>query len=361
MKTLLFSLLIVNSFQTGIPPLTSFAIGKYAGTEVYANDLNINKTLTLPEAQAIQITVEGEVEDGYDFLTLYDSKRKKIRRLTGRIQEQFTIKGSTLYLNFYSDARTKSQGVQVTLSSSSMLNEVKTRLIDASQQILKGGTKEAYQRIVAELAQLIKLQTLVKTQPLDTLIEQVITRLMAITKIYRDIGNNSQDILALHHTQFHLIEELNNEVIAQMNTLQQDREKYLLLLNQSQNNLGELLSEMDRQKEQLSMEVYQKVLIKLDLQQKNWKTFKSDQALLESTLKKYSEAIGLFLYFLQVNAQLYEQAANMLLMKKNSLAELKELVNLKELQKIVDDIVHQEEAIQARIHQIQQTKPDESK
>ena len=361
MNIWLLSFLIWN-FQAEWSPPTSFAMGKYAGSEGYPNDLNLNKSLTLPEAQAIQVTVEGQLEEGYDFLTLYDGKRKKIRRLTGHIQERFTIKGSTLYLNFFSDSRTQGPGIKVSIASSSLINEVKTRLIDASEQILKGGTKESYQKIADEFIQWTPLQNLAKTQPLDTLIEQLVRRLMALTKIYRELGNKNQEILAFHQAQFRLIEELRNEVSTHMNKLQQEREKYLVLLKEAQNKLTDLLlSEVESQKEQLSIEVYQKVLTKMDVQQKSWQAFKKEQSLLETKLKKYSESVGLFLYFLKVNAQLYEQAANTLLMKKNNLTELRELMNLTELQKIVDDLLGQEEEIKVQINQIQQSKPDELK
>ena len=70
-------------------------------------------------------------------------------------------------------------------------------------------------------------------------------------------------------------------------------------------------------------------------------------------LKDYSEKVGLLLYFLGINAQLYQQAANVALMRKEHITELNNLTDLLELQEIITGIANQEEDIRALLDKLQ--------
>jgi len=336
----------------------TWAVGKYENSQVetYANDLNLNRSLTISGAQALEVSVLGKTEAGYDFLTVYDGKKKKIRRLTGPINEKFTVKGATIYLNFYSDARAGGEGVLVKVASSTILNELKTRLLDATYQILKGGSGEVYQQVNIQLNELVKLTSAIKAQPIDNVLEQIVAQLGAITKIYKNIGMTRETIMSLHQTQLAIIAELTTEISHHLTKLKEETEKYSTLMTASQNQLKlNTLSTIARQKEQLAGEVYRKILVKMGNQQKSWEALDGYRSSLEKQLMEYSEQIGLLLYFFKVNAQLYEQATQVTMMR-NSIADLNDLINLSQLQKMVDEITHKEQKIKEIINQVQINK-----
>jgi hypothetical protein len=352
-------ILAFTTLQAAELPSTSFAIGKYEannGTGTYGNNLNINRILTIPDAQALEVTVEGETEEGYDVLTISDHDRKNLRRFSGPINDKFSVKGATIHLTFASDGRTTKNGVIIKIASSSLFNELKTRLADATNKVLKEGTKYANAKISKKLGDFKRLHDQVENQAIDNVMEKAIAELVAITNIYKEIASMSEKITTIHQTQFKIIEDLKTETLDNIEKLKREQSKYSDLLSSAQTKLNDdSLSAVAKQKEKFSVGVYNRILEKMKKQQENWELLGKTQQLLEGKLKEHSEKVGLLLYFVGINAQLYEQAANVALMRKARLTELNDLTNLSELQKIVADIEKKEKEIRELLEKIQKT------
>jgi hypothetical protein len=349
-------LFLITTLQAAELPSNSFAVGRYANNknDNYSNNLNLNKRLTIPDAEALEVTVEGETEEGYDFLIVHDSNKKPVRRLSGSLDETFTVRGSTIFINFSSDNRTTKKGVLVKITSSSLFSEIKTRLIEATKTVLKEGTKNAYVKIGSKLNEFKQLHTEVQTQTIDRVIEKAIVDLVAITQTYKDIAALNEEIMTIHQNQFKVLEGLQEETKNNVEKLKQDQKKYSDHLASAQTRRDDTsLSAVARQKEKFAIEVYNGVLQKLKKQQENWESFDNTQRLLETKLKEYSEKVGLLLYFLGINAQLYQQAANVALMRKEHISELNNLTDLPELQEIITGIANKEEEIRALLDKLQ--------
>lgn len=82
---------------------------------VYLNNLDITQKLEIPHAAALQVTAVGSTEVGYDWLHIYDSEGKEIRRFSGKIDAVFTAQGSFIWVRFVTDGSVTDRGVSVSV------------------------------------------------------------------------------------------------------------------------------------------------------------------------------------------------------------------------------------------------------
>lgn len=343
-----------------ITSTTTFAIGQYADTQTerYANNLNRSKLLKIPDAEALEVTIKGETEAEYDYVLITDNERKKTR-FSGDINEKFIVKGSAIKALFHSDGRTTARGVIIKVRATSLFNEIKAQLVEVSNHILKQGTREAYDKIVETLNEFKILNSqLLETQSINDAAEKIISALATIAQIYRDIAAMKEKIIGLHQTQLNLLAVAKDQVLANIEDIKEKEKEYQKLLDKAQIKLEQAEDKLEKQKESLSIEVYQKILAKMRKRQHIWKKFYEFQEALESKLENYSKKIALLFYFLNINAQLYEQANNVITMGKIDGKDLEELIDLSRLEKLVLDIENNEQEVKELIEKIQQT--DES-
>lgn len=338
-------------------PLTVFAIGKYANRKtdvVYNNNLNINRKLMISRAEALEITVEGETEDGYDFIIIHDQNKNRVRRLSGTINEKLVVKGDTIYVNFVSDGRTTKDGIVLKIASSSLFSELKSRLTDVTLSVLKEGTGAVYKNLSHQLERFKQLQILAQTQPVDRIAAQTITELLAVAQAYRQIAAQEETIMNLHQAKLKQLDSLKTETLANLEQVKQEQNKYYKLLSETQAQLNKNHANVvDQQKEQLSIPVYKRILAKLIQQQDNWEALSRYQEQLTLQLQDYSKAVSLLLYFLRINADLYEQTTTVALMQTAQIVELNELTDLSELQKIITRVSSKEQDLKTLLEKIQ--------
>lgn len=348
---------LATAFAIEESPLTVFAIGKYANrkTDVaYNNNLNINRKLMISRAEALEITVEGETEDGYDFIIIHDQNKNRVRRLSGTINEKLVVKGDTIYVNFVSDGRTIKDGMVLKIASSSLFSELKSRLTDVTLSVLKEGTGAVYKNLSHQLERFKQLQILAQTQPVDRIAAQTITELLAVAQAYRQIAAQEETIMNLHQAKLKQMDSLKTETLANLEQVKQEQNKYYKLLSETQAQLNKNHSNVvDQQKELLSIPVYKRILAKLIQQQENWEVLSRYQEQLTLQLQDYSKAVSLLLYFLRINADLYEQTTTVALMQTAQVVELNELTDLSELQKIITRISSKEQDLKTLLEKIQ--------
>ncbi|GEM_PF-2018675 len=348
---------LATAFAIEESPLTVFAIGKYANrkTDVaYNNNLNINRKLMISRAEALEITVEGETEDGYDFIIIHDQNKNRVRRLSGTINEKLVVKGDTIYVNFVSDGRTIKDGMVLKIASSSLFSELKSRLTDVTLSVLKEGTGTVYENLSRQLERFKQLQILAQTQPVERIAAQTITELLAVAQAYRQIAAQEETIMNLHQAKLKQMDSLKTETLANLEQVKQEQNKYYKLLSETQAQLNKNHSNVvDQQKELLSIPVYKRILAKLIQQQENWEVLSRYQEQLTLQLQDYSKAVSLLLYFLRINADLYEQTTTVALMQTAQVVELNELTDLSELQKIITRISSKEQDLKTLLEKIQ--------
>ncbi len=81
----------------------------------YNSYLNIQKSITIPGATELEITINGETEDLYDFLYITDEQGNEHVYSGEFDNERLTLTGSSLNLRFTSDYSVEKEGVTVTI------------------------------------------------------------------------------------------------------------------------------------------------------------------------------------------------------------------------------------------------------
>ena len=361
---------------TAVPAESStlFVIGKYAQSQTgnYANNLRLNKLLSIPNTDELEVTIYGKIEkccdskqitkNCCDYLTIYDSNDQEIGKFSGIIDQHFYVTGSTIRVTFHSDGRTTDEGVKITIAErlpASIFNEIKGKLLAVIEQFLTFGTQAAYIKIRYNLQSIKILHTRLIQQDEAHVIDEIAAELLAIARNYQEIAAMAPTIMAKHQEQFKMITALQHKTFRNMERITQQQQHYQELIKKNQavaTNLIQLNQSLEKQKIQFAIDSYNTILQTLYAQQTIWNKFYEAQGILEQQLKNYSEKIGILLYILNINAQLYEQAANVALLRSTTVVALNNLTNLTELQKIITAIASSENDINQWLSKIEQTQ-----
>lgn len=353
---------------------TTFVIGKYAQNQTghYANNLKLNKILRIPDANELEVTIRGKIEKCCqsknitkkccDYLTIYDSNEQEIDKFSGLINEHLYVTGSAIRVTFRSDRRTTDEGVKVTIAArlpASIFNEIKGQLLAVIEQFLTFGTTEAYIKIRYNLQSIKTLHTtLIQREEIASIVNEIAEELLAIGRSYQEIAALAPAIMAKHQEQFKVINDLKSKTFYNIEKIEQQQKKYQELLEKTQQEVSsnQLNNSLEEQKTQFSIDSYNNILQTLYAQQAIWNKFYEAQEILEQKLKKYSEKISILLYILNINAQVYEQAANVALLHNTTIVSLNNLSHLTELQKIMTEIEGSENEITQWLSKIEQTQ-----
>lgn len=79
----------------------------------YGNLVDINSSLSMENTEKIQVCLLGEIERGRDFVTIYDSNRKILKRFSGVLNRNFVVNDSKIFINLKSDETITKSGVKV--------------------------------------------------------------------------------------------------------------------------------------------------------------------------------------------------------------------------------------------------------
>jgi len=120
-KIILFALPIMTVFITTASAedsQTTWTTGRYT------NNANLNKTLTIPNATKLTVTITGETEHNYDYITIKDKNGKIVQKyLSGKINKTFEVSGDSITANLKSDASITKSGVTVSIKSNNISGE----------------------------------------------------------------------------------------------------------------------------------------------------------------------------------------------------------------------------------------------
>ncbi len=83
----------------------------------YSNNANISHNLSISGASALTVTINGETENGYDYITIYNSSGTQVGRFSGVINETLTVSGSSIRAVLTSDGSVTKSGVTVSIST----------------------------------------------------------------------------------------------------------------------------------------------------------------------------------------------------------------------------------------------------
>ncbi|EIJ41713.1 hypothetical protein BegalDRAFT_0802 [Beggiatoa alba B18LD] len=321
----------------------------------YKNKENRRETLSIPNAEALEVSVQGITEQKYDYLVITDSAGNE-QRFDGVIDKRFSVLGSNIKVFFRSDNATVADGVTVTIAPISLFKKVKFQVLAAANVIMRQGTGEINEKFIKILKNLNRLQEqLGQAQDLNSISGQIKEQLALIAQTYHDAASTGENILRIHQQQIELLMQLEKTTANSIdNLLKRQRENQDQITN-FQNFANQIQDPLEKQKLQFSIEGTRNLLSALETQRIIWSDFQRVESELIGLLRTYSKRIEVLLYSMNISAQVYDQAVNVLALEGSKLLSLEKLNNINELQKIVADIQSSETAIMSVIKRIEQT------
>lgn len=324
-------------------------------TGPYQNRQHDEKTLSIPDAEAIEITVFGETEQDYDFLTLYNDKSEEIARFSGMINEKLVIKGNQIYVIFKADNRTTKSGVKVEIVTSSLLNFIKAEFVNTTDVILTYGSKEAYQAIHEHIVNLRQLHSKfidIDQTKLDEALRRLIPELFATAQTYKSLSTKQDEIIAEYQIQLDKIALLQDDTLNHIKSIKQKQQKRQQILEDERSQLTSSNGSANtQQRSQILVDAYTKMLASIEKELDLWDDFYRTQGLLEAKLIEYVEKVKILLFFLQTNAELYERFAQLAIISATDVLALNDLTDISQLANIMQEI----EVIEADIQKYMKT------
>ncbi len=324
-------------------------------TGPYQNRQYDEKTLSIPDAEAIEITIFGETEKDYDFIIIYNDKSEEIERFTGTLREKLIIKGNQIDVVFKADNRTTKSGVTVEIVASSLLNFIKSEFVSTTDVILTHGSEEAYQAIRQHIVNLRKLHSTfidIDETKIDAALKKLIPELFDTAQTYKSLSTKQDEIIAEYQIQLDKIAILQDDTLNHIEFIKQRQGKRQQVLEgeKSQLTLSDNTAN-NRQRSQILVNAYSKMLASIGKELDLWNNFYRTQGLLEAKLIEYVEKIKILLFFLQTNAELYERFAQLATISTNEVLALNDLTDISQLA----NIMHEIEIIEADIQKYMKT------
>ena len=132
----------IKQFNGKLPDITAWTTGRYSNDSILTQDLRISK------AQQLKVKVVGNTEEDYDFFYIYDKQNRLIKKLSGNIDEEFIVDGSSIVAKLTSDDSQTRSGVKIIISQADNDNNTgnyKLKLL--SKKILKEDKNITFSRI----------------------------------------------------------------------------------------------------------------------------------------------------------------------------------------------------------------------
>jgi len=333
---------------------TVFVVGQYADPNIagYENNMKVEKTLSLPDADKLddelQVVIQGEVEECCDYIIIYDQDKQQIGKYAGQLDEKLIVNGNTIHVTFFSDRRTTKKGFKISIAkrlSAIIFNEIKEQLFTLTEQILTFGTQQIFSQLQTHLNAFNKLQEqIAQSFEIEPLIAQISQQLVHMSETYQIVAAKNAEINQFHQQQFEQLKQLIARTDLYIKKIYSKKEYFLTKVTEAQNQLKALEVPLERQKIEYTINSYRKLQQNLYAQKELWEKFHVLQKQTQSSLETYSQAVSILFHVLNVNAQVYKEAANLAIW--GQFFELKNnLSNQQELQSIINSIKESEKNI----------------
>ncbi len=107
---------VYNALQYRAPEHNTTDITTWS-TGAYTNNEDRNQTLSIHNARYLRVTVNGQTEEHYDFIYIYDAQGNQVLQLDGNISRSIVLPGNAITARLVSDNTQGSSGATVTITA----------------------------------------------------------------------------------------------------------------------------------------------------------------------------------------------------------------------------------------------------
>jgi len=106
-----FTITVVNNAGVFIPP----PLEEEWINRPYENNDDETRHLCVDDGSSIKVTITGEIEASYDFLSISDPSGNELVKVSGVLNEEFSVEGNCITAHFTSDASVTKEGFTITI------------------------------------------------------------------------------------------------------------------------------------------------------------------------------------------------------------------------------------------------------
>ncbi len=238
-------------------------------------------------------------------------------------------------------------------NSEQVLEDRKNSVLQSVNKISSYGASDALEEINENIYKFNKVSKLVsQANHVDDVIYEVADSLGEIAQSYRNIAKKKNDIFNVHTKELDSLEGIEKLNSNSIRDLQQKRKALLEDVSRMERTLTSSVSETQKQKDLISIQGHKSVIKSLEAQELIWVKFNEAQEKLIVKLRANSDSVGFFFHVLDVNAEVYQEAATTVKMRRSAKLALENLSNLVGLQDVISEMSNNWTGVDVLIQEI---------
>lgn len=328
----LFLLLNLSLVNAETVYKTEFSTGNY--TDNQFND----EVLEIPDAYALLVELSGETEARWDVVTIYDMYDNKFGPYSGLLNESIEVPGSRIRFVFKADNRTDSLthgfiGANVRITARDF-----TTLYQNIRDEMYRDAKIVVQEFTAEIANLLESHM----QPLSDL-DNLVRNSQSVDEIIPHLRRELSNMVRTYHNVVAMRPRVHQSHVDSIKRIEQLQRKITNYTGIARDNIAKRESQARASPHNWQSDALLRVARLLTWQLNSWQDALVVAQQLDYELRNYSNLILDLFNFLDISAQLYENAAHLLTARNT--ANLGNLVDLANLSALVQQIKQSEDII----------------
>jgi hypothetical protein len=321
--------------NTPQPSSTSYWTGS-----PYQRNQQDSVDLSIPGTDFLDIKIEGRSKLNQDVLRIYYDKRRRHESFSGIVNETITVPGDSVRVTFNSQGTPLKDGsFRVTIHASSPYTQFKkmeARLEAALNNISANGAQHAEQEVLRNIQTFREIYEQLKDSkdPLS-LATKISQALSDVSESYARISGMRASVRANNAVQLAELSKVLEETRAYAEQLGQRQRNAEDQYQADHNNLKKETDALAQKKLEFALRAQNSLIESMRAQQRSWLDFAVMQEKIREKMESYSQSIDLLLYVLEINSQVYREAAHAMQLRHNIDVALRALEGLSDLQEVL--------------------------
>lgn len=245
----------------------------------------------------------------------------------------------TISLGFAGEAQAADKELYKQMTGRDKFAEIQKQVTHSSLNISNYKASDAYKDIANALNIFRQLHTQVqKATHVDDVIEEVADGLDRIATTYQKVAGFSTEMTQYRKGEFSYLQDVNGNTLKTQLELKEQIAKLESENKILQRKRNSVTDEIESKKFEISIQGNEYIINSLEAQCIIWEKFYLAQKKLLESLELNGRKVDLLLHLLQVNANVYHEAANVARLRRSAKGALDNLRSLADIQGIVSDL-----------------------
>lgn len=219
-------------------------------------------------------------------------------------------------------------------------SKAKDVVVSESENVNSYGVQSAVKILKSNIIEFRKLKSLIdNAKHIDDVIDETASGLYKISTSYQKISNEKNYILSVHKKSFKVIDDVDSNITK--NAIESNSIKIngLIENNDTIKNIdSSTLSKIEIKKNDISYKANLSVINSLKAKNKVWLKFQVAHNRLLNKLKNNSDMVDLLMFALSKNSEVYREAADVAMLRKNAKSILTQLSTLATVDDVLKDM-----------------------